>query len=213
VITCSNNNARSGNCTAEVDTRCSRLTADEKWNSPQPGSHILYANPAECQTFLGSGELTVTEFIRTHNSLASKGYVNWTDPQFHGTLTRTVGQRFFHHMANLNLGYLNDLVTASRKEKIQYLDYSTECKLRRLLDKEERDSWAREQLRRHREFYKKWEKELFSDHVFEVPTLTPAIGQSLEATTTMSLQSSGWLLRWNLYAVVSGIISCIIFIH
>jgi len=116
-------------------------------------------------------------------------------------------------MANLNLGYLDDLVIASRKEKIQYLDYSTECKLRRLLDKEERDSWAKEHLRRHREFYKKWEKELFSDHVFEVPTLTPAIGQSLEATTTMSLQSSGWLLRWNLYAVVSGIIMCIVFMR
>lgn len=157
--------------------------------------------------------MTVTEFIRTHNTLADKGFVNWTDPAFHRTLKGTVGQRFFHHMANLNIEYLDDLVTASREQKVQYLDYGTECKLRRLLDKEKGDkgdigsnSWAKEHLQLHREFYKKWERELFGDHVFQVPGPTQAKGQNGESQTATADKSASRPLRCNMYAIFLGII-------
>lgn len=186
------------------------LTAEEKWNVIEPGSRVLYANPEECQKFLGSGEMTTSEFIRTHNTLTDNGFINWTDPAFHETLRGTVGQRFFHHMANLNMDHLDDLVAASLKQKVRYLDYGTECKLRRLLDNEKSDDangvWAREHLRRHRDFYKKWETELFGDHVFQVPKPPPTIGHNAESQTANSAKSSGYSLRCNLYAILAGII-------
>jgi hypothetical protein len=175
-----------------------------------PSSQIFYANPEECQKFLGNGEMTVTEFIRAHNTLADNGFINWNNSEFHETLRGTVGQRFFHHMANLDIDYLDALVTPPAKQKVKYLDYATECKLRRMLDKEAggdpKGGWARDHLRRHREFYGKWEKALFGDHVFHVPAPPPTAQHNAESTTAGDAKSLGCSLRCNVYAIFAGII-------
>jgi hypothetical protein len=159
----------------------------------------------------------VTEFIRTHNTLADMNLVDWSDPNFHETLRGTVGQRFFHYMANLNVDYLDTLVSASRKQKIRYLDYGTECKLRRLLNKEQGGGQngvgASEHLKRHRDFYKNWEKELFGDQVVQIPAPPPTVPQNAELEKMTVAKSSGWLVRGNMYAIVLGIIIYVAVIH
>jgi hypothetical protein len=154
--------------------------------------------------------MTVTEFIRAHNTLADKGFIKWNNSEFHETLRGTVGQRFFHHMANLNVDYLDALAITPAKDKVKYLDYATECKLRRLLDKEAvgdpKGGWTRDHLTRHREFYAKWEKALFGDHVFHVPAPPPTAQHSAESTTAGDAKSLGFSLRCNIYAIISGII-------
>jgi hypothetical protein len=194
-------------CTAPTS---SDLTAGDKWNAVDPSSQIFYANPEECQKFLGNGEMTVTEFIRAHNTLAHNGFINWNNSEFHETLRGTVGQKFFHHMANLDMDYLEALATPPAKQKVKYLDYGTECKLRRMLDKEaggdRNGGWARDHLRRHREFYGKWEKALFGDHVFQVPALPPTVQHEAESRTEAKVKGLGVSLRCNIYAIISGII-------
>jgi hypothetical protein len=61
--------------------------------------------------------------------------------------------------------------------KMKYLDYPTECKLRKLLDKEHRDGdeglQGREDLRNLREFYKAWGGMLFGDLEISMPIIHP----------------------------------------
>lgn len=127
----------------------------------------LFASPPECHNFLAKGQITVTEFIRHHSSLAYAGLWKWTDPQFETALKDTVGIKYFRLMAKIDMKNLNDLVSSSLRQNVKYLDYSTECKLRKLLQKEKiygpDGRMAREELNNHREFYNEWGKLLFGE--------------------------------------------------
>ena len=159
------------------------LTTGEKWvavdmakytgKNPEITGKTLFANPSVCHFFLLNGQITVSEYIRHHNTVAANGLWPWTDDEFEIALRTTVGRAYFHHMGHLNLANLEDLVTNSLTQKIKYLDYPTECKLRKLLDKEHRDGAEGlrepEDLRNHREFYKAWGEMLFGGIEIERP--------------------------------------------
>ena len=135
---------------------------------PEVNSRSLFAQPSQCASFMGNGQLAVTEFIRHHNTLAHVGLLEWTDPEFENTLRTIVGYKFFHLMGQLDMDSLNELVETSLKQKLRYLDYPTECNLRRLLERENKEGHyqqydAQEHLRAHREFYKRWEIILFGN--------------------------------------------------
>lgn len=146
-------------------------------NDPEITDKTLFANPSQCQAFLINGQIFVSEYIRHHNNLAASGLWAWTDEDFELALQVTVGKNYFHHMGNLDWENLEDLVTTSLPRKMKYLDYPTECKLRKLLDKEHRDGddglQGREDLRNHREFYKAWGEMLFGDLEIEMPVIHP----------------------------------------
>lgn len=160
---------------------------EEKWvvvdmqkysgNDPEITDKTLFANPSQCQAFLINGQISVSEYIRHHNNLAASGLWPWTDEDFELALQGTVGKMYFHHMGNLDWENLEDLVTTSLPRKMKYLDYPTECKLRKLLDKEHRDGdeglQGREDLRNLREFYKAWGGMLFGDLEISMPIIHP----------------------------------------
>ena len=68
-------------------------------------------------------------------------------------------------MANLNETTLDDLAKMAPEQQIRYLDYPTECNLRKLLRTAQTDgsegAEAREELRKHKDFYRKWGIVLF----------------------------------------------------
>jgi hypothetical protein len=180
-------NVRLGNYTADVHLSLTahELIAEEKWvavdtrkysgNDPEITGKTLFANPSVCHSFLVNGQITVSEYIRHHNTLAANGLWPWTDEDFEMALQITVGKVYFHHMGNLDLANLQDLVKTSSTRKWKYLDYPTECKLRKLVDKEHRDGMeglqGRADLRNHREFYQAWGEMLFGDIVIEMPRI------------------------------------------
>jgi hypothetical protein len=157
----------------------------------------LFAHPSECHDFLAKGQLTVTEFIQHHNTLAYAGLWKWTDPQFEIALQNTVGQKYFKLMAKLDMKKLNDLVSSSLKQKVRFLDYSTECRLKKLLEKEKDygpdGRTAREELNNHREFYNEWGRLLFGDSAMkekEEETAAPAVTANPTVGTTATTATS-----------------------
>lgn len=196
-----------------------RLIAEEKWVAVNMQNYtgkdddihggMLFANPKECESFLAKGQLTTTEFIRHHNTLASSGLWEWTDPDFESALQRTVGDKFFHHMGNLDGEKLNDLVATSLKQNVKYFDYLTECKLRKLLEKEKVDGWegrdAREYLRSQREFYKKWGKNLFGEIVDGIPT------ENTTEAVVMTVASQATRHYSEIFCVVWGMIIYLVY--
>jgi hypothetical protein len=200
------------------------LIAEEKWVAVNMQNYIgtdedihrgiLFANPKECESFLAKGQLTVTEFIRHHNTLATSGLWEWTDPDFESALQTTVGDKFFNHMGKLDMEKLNDLVATSLKQNVKYFDYPTECKLRKLLQKEKVDGWegrdAREHLRSQREFYKKWGKNLFGEIMIEAPgDDTPR--ENTTETVVMTVSSQATRHYAEIFWVVCGMIIFLVY--
>jgi len=198
-------NVRRGSYIAKVISFPVNLMEEEKWrpvdmqkysgNDPEITGKTLFANPYECRSFLINGQISVSEYIRHHNTLAANGLWPWTDEDFELALHLNVGKVYFHHMGNLNWANLEDLVTTSLTAKIKYLDYPTECKLRKLLDKEHRDGddglRGREDLRNHREFYKAWGEMLFGDLEIEIPTAIQAFVNETSEGMVMTATSQG----------------------
>jgi len=195
-----------------------QLMADEKWvavdmrkysgNDLEITGKTLFANPSVCHSFLVNGQITVSEYIRHHNTLALNGLWPRTDEDFEMALQITVGKVYFHHMGNLDLANLEDLVHTPSTRKMKYLDYPTECKLRKLLDREHRDGveglQGRADLRNHREFYKAWGEMLFGDIVIEMPRIdihqNASEGVVMTATGRASGQHQG--ISWTLCAIL-----------
>jgi hypothetical protein len=173
------------------------LIIEEKWvvvdmqkykgDDAQITGKSLFANPSVCHTFLENRQITVSEYIRHHNTLATNGLWPWTDEDFETALKTTVGKIYFHHMGRLDLHNLEDLVSTALTKKVKYLDYPTECKLRKLLDKEHREGFGREDLRNHREFYRAWGELLFGDIEIEMPSIQ--VVNSTSETVTLSATS------------------------
>ena len=117
------------------------------------------------------GQITVAEYIRHQHTLAENGLWRWTDVSLEEGLKRSVGRKYFDAMANLNETTLDGLVKMEPKQQIRYLDYPTECKLRKLLKNAQMDGAegedARNELNKHKEFYRKWGIALFGQSTVE----------------------------------------------
>jgi hypothetical protein len=195
------------------------LTADEKWvpvnmqnytgSEEEVKAGTLFANPPECHDFLSNGQITVTEFIRHHTSLAYAGLWKWTDPQFENALKDTVGIKYFKLMAKIDMKNLNDLVSSSLRQRVRYLDYPTECKLRKLLQKEKNygpeGRMAREELNNHREFYNEWGRLLFGESkMMEVEAEALVATTSSPTVTPTAVTSSAAERLWGMLWIVIG---------
>lgn len=217
-------NVPNGNCTAKVHpSRLLAYVAVEKWvpvNMEQYtgkdnsiNAQIYFARPEECHSFLERGLLSVTEFIRHHNTLAYNGLWSWTDPDVEKVLQTTVGRKFFNYMGNLNMDNLNEMVAADLTKTEQYLDYPTECKLRRLLAREQdhgqQGKDAREQLRNYREFYSGWDNTLFRNLTLETEKSAPVATAAASSNSTQAVKATSaasYLKLDRLWWSLSGIL-------
>jgi hypothetical protein len=133
----------------------------------------FFAHPSECRDFLKTGQLTITQYLRHYISLAYAGLWTWTDPDIRQSLRKDVGKRLFEALGSLDMDGLNSWVSYSKRPTvpIKVFDYATECRLRKLLQKEQ--EWgkegdkARDQLMRFRGFYGGWKGLLFDGYVDE----------------------------------------------
>jgi hypothetical protein len=219
-------NVPPGKCIAKVSPIQTVLMVDEKWvsvnmqNYTGNDGHVsvstLFAHPSECHKFLANGQLTVAEFIRHHNTLAYAGLWKWTDPQFENALQNTVGPKYFKLMAKLDMKKLNELVSSSLKQKVQFLDYPTECRLKKLLEKEKDygpdGRTAREELNNHREFYNEWGRLLFGGSAMkeqEEEIATPAAvtaNPTAAATATTVASIAAERLHGVLWIVIGSLL-------
>jgi hypothetical protein len=159
---------------------------------------------------MARGRITVLQYIKHRNLLLSNGL--WLDNyQCDDDLRNTIGPRFFYLMANLDRKNFNELISASLKQQVQYMDYKEQCRFNRLLDKEKDDGPvgvdARETLRLEREYYRSWKDYLYgSDYTFKEETQSTE-SQSNTSTSTTGATSGGATQRaCSFWAVFGSVI-------
>lgn len=174
-------------------------------NDSDVQSSTFFAHPSECRNFLKNGQLSIAQYLRHYISLAYVDLWAWTDPDVTKSLRKDVGKEFFETLGGLDMDGLNSWVSYSSRSNvtIKVFDYATECRLRKLLQRErewgEEGERARDQLMRFRGFYGGWKGLLFDDYVDEEEETKkleedPKTLAKVKSSATRSTTKAYWMI-------------------
>jgi hypothetical protein len=184
---------------------------DYTGNDPAVNSGSYFALPSECHRFLAKGGITTFQYFIHRNKLIAGGL--WrSEYEMDAALKNTIGGKFFHLMANLDINNFRELVSMNMnaKQTVNFMDYPEECRLRKLLEKEKDDGLdavhARKVLGEERAYYRNWKDRLFGvNYTFkeEKPSTVETVTQN---GTLVSATSGGGRNRVTSIGIFVGIV-------